>query len=185
VSGLGLREYARSRRARGLAGGSLRAVQEAIESGRLAGAITPDGRIVSIELADAAWTAATYEDRIPITGPAAAVSTAVSPPTPTTPDGPPALALSRARREAALAERAELELAERRGKVIDVDQARADVIAAFSLVKTRLLAVPSRARQRDHSLTAPQLELIDELIREALEELADRGARLTGEEEPC
>lgn len=93
-------------------------------------------------------------------------------------------AAAAARREAALAEIAELDLAERKGQVLDIDQVRADVIAKFSMVKTRLLGVPSRARQRDPSLTGRQVAMVDELIREALEELAagaDRGAHAEGE----
>lgn len=71
-----------------------------------------------------------------------------------------------------MADLAELELAERRGSVVDADEARADVIAAYSLVKTRLLGVPSRLAQRVPDLAAKVVPVVDELIREALEELA-------------
>lgn len=70
---LGLREYARHRQAAGLAGGTLRAVQVAIQSGRLSRSLTADGkRIASVEAADTEWSGTTYEDRIPVSGPTSA-----------------------------------------------------------------------------------------------------------------
>lgn len=82
---------------------------------------------------------------------------------------------SAARREAAQADLAEIELAKRRGQLIDAEDARADVIAAFSLVKTRLLGVPSLLAQRFPHLAVEVTPVLDELIREALEELSARG----------
>lgn len=82
---------------------------------------------------------------------------------------------SSARREAAQAELAELELAKRRGQLIDAEEARADVLAAYSLVKTRLLGVPSLVAQRLPHLVAEVTPVVDELIRDALEELASHG----------
>lgn len=79
-----------------------------------------------------------------------------------------------ARRETAQAELAELELAERRGAMIPAEQARADVHEAFSLVKTRLLGVPSRVGQRLAHCAEEVVPVVEELIREALEELASR-----------
>lgn len=81
-----------------------------------------------------------------------------------------------ARREIAAADIAELDLAERRGQLVDAEQARSDVLAAFSLVKTRLLSVPSRVGQRLAHIADEVVPVVEELIREALEELADRGS---------
>ena len=65
------------------------------------------------------------------------------------PDGVPAYNVSQAvragaaaRREVAQSDLAELKLAERRSRLVDADQARADVIAAYSRVKTRLCQSP-------------------------------------------
>ena len=55
---MGLREYARYRRAKGLPGGSAAAVTKAISSGRINR--TSDGRIDS-ELADRSWKLNTRE----------------------------------------------------------------------------------------------------------------------------
>lgn len=86
---------------------------------------------------------------------------------------------SAARRESAQADLAELELARKRGQLIDADDARADVLAAYSLVKTRLLGVPSLVAQRLPHLAGEVEPVVDELIRAALEELSagDGGGR--------
>ncbi len=78
----------------------------------------------------------------------------------------------RARREAALAEMAELDLAERRGGLVPADEARGEMIAAFSLVKTRLLGVATGVAQRLPHVALEVAPVVDSLIREALEELA-------------
>lgn len=152
---MSLRAYARRR------GVSPEAVSKAVADGRLREAIVRDVRgapkIANIELADREWEANTRPriDHAP------------------TDDGAAdAYHSARARRETAQADMAELELAERRGRLIDAEEARADVIKAFSLVKTRLLAVPSRVGQRVPLLADQVVPIVDELIREALEELA-------------
>lgn len=158
---MGVREYARHRKAAGLAGGTHRAVQVAIEDGRLSKSLTPDRkRIANATAADAEWGATTLADRIPITGPTAAGTP------------PPDFAESRARREAAEAALAEIELAEKRRELVPARDVESKLVNVFAHCKTKLLGVPSRARQRDPALTGPQVALIESLIREALEDLA-------------
>lgn len=50
---------------------------------------------------------------------------------------------------------------------------RADLIAKYTVVKTRILGVPARAAQRAPHVAAEVVPLIDDLLREALEELAN------------
>jgi hypothetical protein len=140
-----------------LPGGTLKTVQCAIASGRLSNSLTRDRNQIDrgcracrcrvggrhLRRPCAAHRAHTVESTLP-------------------PDVPP-LAVSRARREAAQAELAELELAEGKGQVVDVDQVRADVIAKFSVVKTRLLGggvaagAPRPFRRRSaHGVEAPK-----------------------------
>lgn len=158
---VGLREYARHRKAAGLAGGTLHAVQVAISSGRLKKSLTADGKkIASVDAADAEWSATTQVDRIPLTGPTAAGTP------------PPDLQESRARREAAEAALAEIELEEKRRELVPSKDVESKLVNVFAQCKTKLLGVPSRARQRDPALTGQQIELIDSLIREALNDLA-------------
>lgn len=96
-----------------------------------------------------------------------------------TPAGVPSLNASRAvrahalaRRDTAHADLAELELAAKRGRLVDADAARADVEQAYSLVKTRLLRVPSDLAQRLPHLASEVVPVLEELQRAALEELA-------------
>jgi phage terminase Nu1 subunit (DNA packaging protein) len=74
-----------------------------------------------------------------------------------------------ARCEAAKAEMVELDVAERRGEMTGV----AEVDARYALVRTRLLGAPLRAAQRLPHLTGEMASAIDDLIRQALEELAN------------
>lgn len=84
-----------------------------------------------------------------------------------------------ARREAALADMAELDRDERKGELVSVEEARDDVINRFAIVRTKLLGVPSRVAQRMPHLAAEVVPVLDDLIREALEEIAtdDGGPR--------
>jgi hypothetical protein len=76
-------------------------------------------------------------------------------------------------RFAALREKARYE--EETGKL--VDRAAFEKVAAriASEVKTKLLGVPSRAKQRIPALTAADITALDDLIREALEAVANGG----------
>src|SRR5580704_13294793 len=134
MKSISLRAYGRHR------GVSLKAVQAARDSGRLSKSLTADGRIKSAAAADDEWAATTHEDRRPITGPAAS-TTAL-----------PTLQAARTRKEAALAERAEIELANLKGSYVPVELIAARWIGIVTVCKTKLLGVPSKARQRDPSL---------------------------------
>jgi len=163
MKAISLRAYARHRQARSLPGGTLRAVQVAIRDGRLASSLTKDRtKIRSAKAADAEWAAATKGDHVPLTGP---TSIAAS-------QAPNPLAEARARRESAQASIREMELAERRGELVPSKDVEAHLANLFAQCRTRLLAIPARARQRDPSLSGPQLALLEALLFEALEDLA-------------
>jgi phage terminase Nu1 subunit (DNA packaging protein) len=85
----------------------------------------------------------------------------------------PVAAVSEARMMAAKAAVAEMDLAERRGELIAVEKARADVLDKFATVRTRILGVPSRVAQRLPKLATEVVPVLEELLREALLELAD------------
>lgn len=163
---MGLREYARHRAELGLSGTTHQAVREAIRSCRLVRAIA--GGKINAAIADEEWKGATLEDRVPITGPAARRPRDDD----GLPDGIPALHESRARREAAEAALAEIELAEKRGELVLAGDVEARLVNVFSSCKKKLLAVPSQVRQRDPSMTPEQVDLVESVIREALEDLA-------------
>lgn len=162
VESVTLRGYARRR------GCQPSAVHQAITSGRIPAELIErggDGRVKGIkdaDAADAAWRANTQANKIPLSGRGAPKNGA-----------PPTLGEARARLDAAKAELAELELAERQKELVEVREIDARLVGVFGRCKTKLLGVPSRARQQDPGLTVAQLALVDTLIREALEELAE------------
>lgn len=147
----------------------------AIKSGRIPERLvirSPRGKIQG--LVDGAevlevLAATTLEDRRPLTGPTAARA-AEGAPRPVS-----ELATWRAQREKAQAELAEIELAEKRGELVPAREVEARMVEVFAHCRTKLLGVPARARQQDPSLTAAQVRMLDELVREALEELAGEG----------
>lgn len=161
---ISLRAYAKLR------GVSPEAVSKAVSTGRLRESVVMVGgapKIADPAAADREWEANTQQR---VDQPAAAA-----------PRDPPEYIAHRtaregaaARRELAQAKLAELELAEREGKLISLDDARRDVMERYTLVRTRLLGVPTRLAQRMPELAGGEVaQLIDELLREALEELAD------------
>lgn len=175
---MSLRTYARHR------GVSVEAVSKAITAGRLRESVVKvDGqpKIASIEIADTEWIANT-RPRVD------------HPPVPPRPmpstsrdasefggdaDDPPDYNRSRAvreahaaRREAALADMAEIEVAEKREELVPVAEARAYITDKFTVVKTRILGVPSGVAQRLPNLAAEVVPVMDSLLREVLEELA-------------
>lgn len=168
---MGLRKYARHRELRGLPGGTLRAVQVAIKTGRLSTSLTTDGkRIRSAAKADEEWVGSTKADMAPLTGPTGPQNGAAKP----TNGAPPVneLAAARTRSEAAKAELAEIELAVKRGELISARDIEARLADVFLRCRTRLLGIPSRLREQDPTLSGKQVVLVEALIREALKELA-------------
>jgi hypothetical protein len=169
-------------------GVSVKAVSKAVAAGRLAASVVRNHhgapKIADADLADREWEANTRtRGATPQLVAARASSSAPSPttqPSPEQPAGPDfnlaraARAAAGARREAALADMAELDLASLRGQLVDAEEARSSVIAAFSLVKTRLLGVPSRVGQRLPELADRVVPVVEELLMEALKELSDR-----------
>lgn len=174
---LSLRAYAKRR------GVSAEAVSKAVGAGRLHDAVIHvDGqpKIADVELADREWEANT-RPRVDQPPAAAAPPRKAERRTEGVAIGAdvPDYFVSRAlreaaaaRREAAQADLAEIDVAERRGELVPVAEARADVIDKFTVVKTRILGVPSRLAQRLPHLANDVVPIADELLREALEELA-------------
>lgn len=181
---ISLKEYARHRKTRGLRGGSTSAVTKAVAAGRLVTSVTlVDGRakIRSAAEADAEWAANTLPTgrREPASEARAAGA------------GQPAAAdqadddaidfakarklheierwkLARARRE-----EAELDLAAKRGLLVNAVEIRALVSEDYTRVKGLLRGVPTKYRQRVPTVTGEAMAILVELVDEALEELAD------------
>lgn len=76
---------------------------------------------------------------------------------------------------------AELDFRKRSGELVEAKEVEAQLSDLFANCRNKLLGVPSRARQQDPALTRAQILLVEELIREALEELASAAS---SDEEP-
>lgn len=66
-----------------------------------------------------------------------------------------------------------MELAEKRGELVNAKDVEKRLRNVFALCRQRLMAIPSKARQRDATFTPQHLVLLEGLIRDALEGLAD------------
>jgi phage terminase Nu1 subunit (DNA packaging protein) len=140
-------------------GVSRQAVQQAIREGRLGAAITrgPKGQYsIDAGLADVEWDRNTDPTRKPKGG-----ETATD------------YQLAKARREAALASMAEDELRRRRGELVSAANLGNRLRDVFTQCKTKLLGIPTRARQALPHLTGADVGVLDSLVREALEDLAE------------
>lgn len=172
---MSLRGYATRR------GVSPESVSKAITAGRLRSSVVLIGgqpKIADAELADREWEANT-QPRIDQPRRKAPPTPAIEEEDDELPEGVPAYDVSRAvreahaaRREAALADLAEIDVAERNEELVPVDEARSYMIDKFTTVKTRLLGVPSRVASRLPELASQVEPVVDALIREVLEELA-------------
>lgn len=68
--------------------------------------------------------------------------------------------------------RAEIQYKQELGELIPAKDVEAAQAALFTIIRTKLLAVPGKARSNAPHLTLTDVALIDRLIRETLEELA-------------
>lgn len=174
-------------------GVSPKAVSKAVAVGRLSSSVTRDQhgapKIADPELADREWEANTRaradvappmatrpaDPADPVRVPPAIGAAAVSPELAEYYAHRSAREGAAARREAVQAELAEIVLAERRGQTIPIETARRDMIDRYTRVKTRVLGVPRRLAQQLPHLAAEVVPVVDALLVEALEELADGG----------
>lgn len=178
-------------------GVSAMAVSRAIARGRLVRCVMRDARgdpkIVDPDLADLEWEASTDLSKAPSyvreRAEAAPAPASPAPPAPhrtprgTTrllpPDGevqdPPglSLALESAREKHWKAKLAELEFRERESELVEARLVEEQLASSYAQARTKLLGVPSRARQLLPHLTAADLMVLEDLVRQALEDLVE------------
>ncbi len=103
---------------------------------------------------------------------------ASAPPAPQAPQAPeddeeaPTLLEARTRREAALAEIAELEAGKLRGALVSVAEVKAEWTKHLIAARNKILGLPTRIRQRLQHLSHADVATIDQLVRETLVDLA-------------
>lgn len=190
---MSMAEYARHR------GVSKVAVTYAVRDGRISTTTNHSGkRVIDSEAADKEWAANTAheqrrntsEARPGLAPPEPAIIQPISPPAPTVqigfdrqalgiPDRPDVAgdgadntyARARAQKEHFLAKQAELDYLESAGKLVDVATIQKTWTAVATTVRTKVLGIPSKARQRIPDLTNEQYLILEKLAREALEDL--------------
>lgn len=162
------RAYARHRAARGLPGKTHKSVQKKIASGQ----IEQDASgLIDSEAADRAWAENSDEGhrRNPKQERPSSAPEPAAPPERST-----GLTLAQATtiEKAYKAKLAKLDYEERSGKLINAADVEARWAELVSQSRTRLLGIPTRAKQQDPDLSIAQLAMLEALIREALEDLA-------------
>lgn len=168
------RAYARHR------GTTHRAVQKAIESGRIA---THDGKIDPAE-ADRMWELNTDPGKPKGTATQRDADGVATPPAGAPPDGGGgklrdgglSYADARAVREAYAARLAKLDYEERSGKLVNADKVGEAWQQIVQASRTKVLALPSKIKTRIPKMTADDVAMIEQLVRECLEDLAEGGA---------
>ena len=168
------------------------AVSLAIKAGRLARCVVRDEhgqpKISDPALADQEWERNTDAQKrvnaaggVDLAAVAARASAAFVPAPPEAEiDDPPepgqqleSVASATERLKSAQADLAELKFAEAAGELVPAKDVETRLVNVFAACKTRLLAIPSRARQALPHLVAADLEQIEKLIREACEDLTE------------
>ena len=144
------------------------AVVKAVREGRLVRSVTrkPSGQpmITDVELALKEWAGqvAPAEPSDPLT----------APPPPSAPAEPKTLTAARLQKAIEQVRALRLANDEKAGKLAPVEDMERRFTTRVVAARTRLLGVPSRAKQRLPHLTTADLAVLDELIREALDELS-------------
>lgn len=165
-----MREYARRR------GVTTEAVSKAVKTGR----ISLVGKKVDVLAADRDWSANTQPGQMAAKKTRKAPSKGSKPRQLAPKEGQPAgestlnnYANARARREDYLARMAQTDFEERAGKLVDANEMKAQWLKLITEAKTRLLSVPIKCKSRLPALSALDVSIIENLIRDELEELAD------------
>lgn len=167
---LSLRAYARRR------GVSPEAVSKAVQVGRLRESVVRvrgAPKIRDPELADREWAATTD-----LTRAAADIARRADRPVGEasgTGDGDLVLSEELAREKYWKANLAELEFRERKGELVEAKDIAKQLTDVFAICRGKLLGIPTRLRQSLPHLSAPDVAKAEELIREALEDLASLG----------
>jgi phage terminase Nu1 subunit (DNA packaging protein) len=80
---------------------------------------------------------------------------------------------SRARTEHLKAELLELERAEKEGELVRADEVAKKWREVVAIARTKVMGIPSKAKQRIPEIPGDAFVALEEIVREALEDLAD------------
>ena len=79
---------------------------------------------------------------------------------------------SRAKREAMMARLAEIDVEEREKLLVPSEDVKNAWVQLVTIAKTKVLGIPTKAKQRIPDLDKSAIGLLDEIVRETLEDLA-------------
>jgi len=79
---------------------------------------------------------------------------------------------SRAKREAMMARLAEIEVEEKEKVLVPSEDVKKSWVQLVTIAKTKVLGIPTKAKQRIPDLDKGAMALLDEIVRETLEDLA-------------
>jgi phage terminase Nu1 subunit (DNA packaging protein) len=163
---LSLRAYAQHRKALGLPGTTLKSVQKALDAERISFVLVGgQKRIPDPEAADREWAVNT--DPMRSRGAQDGDGEFGE-------DGDQeAYKGASARERHWKAQLAELTYRQRAGELVNAAEVQAAIAETFSTVRTRLLGLPSKAKQRLPHLSFTDLAAIEAMVREDLEELVE------------
>jgi len=171
LKSLSLRGYARHRKELGLPGGSLQSVQRAIENDRISFVIEKGvKRIADPEAADREWSDNTDHTRAP--GYVRELADGEDGDEQDE-EGGPSLSKASAREKHWKAELAELSFRRKAGELVEVEAVQAAVAEDYGAVRTLLLGLSTKVKQKLPHLSFGDLATIGDLVREALEEVAE------------
>lgn len=170
-----LSEYARLR------GVSSQAVKYAIETGRLKNSVRQKANgkwEVMPDIANVEWDANTdstkqhnLKNKAP--RPAPFIRPGFKPPESDAPQSGISFVEAKAQREYYLAELARLEYEEKSEKLVDAEAAQQAWFKIITETKTKLMALPTKARANLPHLSLADVAILERLVRESLEELAN------------
>lgn len=163
------------------------AVYAAIKTGRLSAINTADGRVlVNSDTMREEWSRNTQRrigvgpkpagspTRAPLRSREDRMSASAPPPLrdSQTHESIPDYDLSRARTEHLKAELLELDRKQKQGLLVPAADVEAKWTEIVTLARTKLLGIPTKAKQRLPDLDATAITLLEEIVREALEDLS-------------
>ena len=91
---------------------------------------------------------------------------------------PPSFNESRAKREAMMARLAEIEVEEKEKVLVPSEEVKTAWIQLITIAKNKVLGIPSKAKQRIPDLDQSAMNLLDEIVRETLEDLASENVQM-------
>ena len=80
---------------------------------------------------------------------------------------------SRARTEHLKAELLELDRQQKEGQLVRVEDVEREWLEVITMARTKLLGIPTKAKQRLPDLDTDAIAVLDDIVREALEDLAN------------